>query len=121
MKFNKIGFYSEISKDESDKEHIKDYINKFKSKNKQKVLNYLNNGICLVACGGTFPDIIDDKKDVKLNHDFLTDGEYVWYRDISYYVDKYNVYIDENFLRKIDERNYNNNFDIKQFDGKIEI
>ena len=76
---------------------------------KDKALNYLNNHpwIILIPVGGR--DILLDppnKNHGPIRYHIRTDGLWTWPEYYSYYIDKYDIEIEPNFLQYLEKRNY---------------
>ena len=79
-------------------ESIKDYISSDELSNKNEMMAYLDSGICLAYSCGYSNDILNPEKRIGIVPDILTDGRYLWHRNIIYYVDKYNLRLPKEFL-----------------------
>ena len=63
-----------------------------------KIVKYLQSGIVLAACGSVVEDIINPQNGIIGTPDDLTDGTWMWPADLSYYVERYDLKLDEEFL-----------------------
>lgn len=92
-----IGKTREIYKDK-DLPTIKSLISKEPIENKAKILEYLKKGKVTAAATGTAKDIITGKT---IDEPFcmFTDGVYAWRSDTIYYVDKYNLKLEDEFIK----------------------
>ena len=97
MKLKKVGIYKELSYGEENDPSIFDVIGSEIS-NKKEICNYLKSGFVLAACAGTVSDVINPEKGIIGPPDCLTDGTWIWYADLAYYVAEYNLKPDEAFL-----------------------
>ena len=94
-----IGKTREIYKDPN-LPTIKSLISKEPIGNKKKILEYLRNGRITAAAAGTANDIITGKT---IDEPFcmFTDGVYAWRSDTIYYVDKYNLKLEDEFINHV--------------------
>lgn len=96
MKF--ITNYKELNGDTS--ETILDHIAKTPIDSKEKVLDYLKNGKHRgVRCSGVY-DYVEDAPQFDTIHLF-TDGEYFWDSEEIYHFEKYNMELDQGFIKKV--------------------
>lgn len=116
-----IGFYNEFKRTNlgnynklSNYIHLRNYTKNCKS----KIIDYLNNGV-LVERGFADKDFINPKISIPYKNDILSDGIYAWYRHLSYYIDKYDLKLDDRFLSHIKNSNYCNNFNFSKLLLKI--
>lgn len=66
-----------------------------------KIYRYLKAGITVVACGGVVKDIVDSNNGIAGCPDLLTDGIWLWPGDLAYYVKKYHLKLDEDFIKSM--------------------
>lgn len=96
MKF--ISHYKEFGKDE----HISilDNISHIPTKEKSKILEYLKHGEDAgVKCSSVF-DFVQNELVPRTIHRY-TDGEYIWDDREIYHFEKYNIPLDEDFIKKV--------------------
>lgn len=68
--------------------------------NKSKILNHLKAGTVTAVAAGSAHDVLSGEViDGELT--LLTDGVYEWRSDILYYVDKYNVRLNDDFIQHV--------------------
>ena len=72
--------------------------NRINCSEKEKICNYLNSGIVLVACYGLSTDVINPKRGFSGCPSMLTDGIWVWPGDLAYYVSEYSLYLKDEFI-----------------------
>ena len=79
--------------------------------NQKLIVNYLNQGKTICVQAGKVVDIITGKK-TTLTGKVQTDGKYMWFNEIAYYIEKYNLRlpedIEEYILGKTDEKSQSN-------------
>ncbi|MDO5564110.1 MAG: hypothetical protein Q4F88_02630 [Eubacteriales bacterium] len=98
MKLKTIGCFKEMPYGYNNGKSIKDYISDNEASNKKEIINYLNQGICIAACCGVSEDVINPNNGIIGVPDVLVDGKYQWYRDIIYYIEKYNLKLPKEFI-----------------------
>lgn len=68
--------------------------------NKKKVIEYLNNGRVELAIPKVNIDVLTGERFGAGDY-ILTDGVFEWHSVLTYYVEKYNITLPQEFLRKI--------------------
>lgn len=77
-----------------------DHLSEKPIEGKQKILSYLKNGKSDgVRCSGIF-DYVDNDPQFDTIHLF-TDGEYYWNSEEIYHFEKYNMKLDDDFVKKV--------------------
>lgn len=67
---------------------------------KQRILNYLKNGVKDgVRCSGIYDYVKDEPKFDTIH--LFTDGEYFWDSEEIYHFEKYNIPLEKEFLQKV--------------------
>jgi len=121
MKFRRQGFYREMQHGEENDPSILDHMEKIDKKEADKVFQYLNEGKVLVAYGGIVTDIINPSNGFVGCPELKTDGIWVWPGDLAYYVKKYHLALDKEFVETMKDNNWHIN-DISNIDyDNIEI
>ena len=117
MNLIKKGFFREMPHAYADDPSVSESVGNLEYiTEKDKICEYLDNGIVLAACCGTVDDIINPNNGVAGCPDLLTDGNFVWPGDYSYYIKNYNVSVDEDFFSFMQDNNWKINFDSEQID-----
>ena len=100
--YNEMCFYDSYILPWSDsfecKESINNHISREELCNKKEIMSYLDSGICLAYSCGFSKDVLNPEKRIGIVPDILTDGKYLWHRNLIYYVDKYNLKLPQEFL-----------------------
>ena len=97
---NKMKQVCDVKKLLSDKNYIREIMSETPLKDKNKILNHLRKGTITAAAAGRARDVISGEIiDGELT--YLTDGVYEWRSDIPYYVDKYNVRLNDDFIHYV--------------------
>jgi hypothetical protein len=86
-----------------------------------RIVRYLNQGIPVSACGGTFGDVLDPRVPHTLTAHTLTDGVYGWGADLSYYVERYHLRLPDQFIEHMKRNNWSipSNIDPASMDGWV--
>ncbi len=98
-----VGRFREIYKDDS-LPSIYDFVSEKHYKDKDLVLKYLKNGKKSAVAPAKVKDVIA-KEYINIELCCYTDGCYAWRSDLIYYVDKYNLKLDDGFVKHIKQRN----------------
>lgn len=103
----KQGFYKEMTYGSDNDSSIKPLINTEIDKELiDKVCRYLDSGIVIMECCGTTTDALNQDNGIAGVPSLLTDGVWVWPGDLSYYVKKYNIKLNNDFLATIMKNNF---------------
>lgn len=97
-----IGFFSENNLSMADNGSIYNFLVSKEQVNYSKdlVLRYLEKGRKEATCPKIIFDILTNKM-ISTHFTIITDGEYVWKSNLAYYIDKYNLYLPDDFINKI--------------------
>ena len=98
MKLKTIGFYRELRHGFKDGESILKQVNKNALENEIRVIEYLDSGKILCVSPGLIYDILDEQKEIIGSLDIRTDGIWAWPSDLSYYVKKYHLTLNNEFV-----------------------
>ena len=109
MKLKRQGFYREMPHGDKDDPSILQFIREEGESDEDKIYQYLSAGIIVVTCGGVVKDIINSNNGTAGCPDMLTDGIWLWPGDLAYYVKKYHLKLDEDFIKSMS----NNGWHIK--------
>lgn len=101
----KTGFYKEMPHGDAEDPSMRENLG-VQIIDKDKVCKYLDDGLVLMACGGTVKDVLSENDIAIGNPDLLTDGTWVWPGDLSYYVDHYNLKLDPSFVSFMEKQEY---------------
>lgn len=106
MKLKRQGFFREMPHGNKNDPSIFQFIQEKSGVEEDKIYRYLNEGIILAACGGIVNDIINPENGVIGCPDVLTDGFWVWPGDLPYYVKKYHLALDGEFIKTMKSNNW---------------
>lgn len=71
-----------------------------------QVVSYLNSGHVLIDVMDVANDAFDSARQVMNGSTVLTDGDWLWRKDLAYYVRRHRVTLPADFLALIRERDY---------------
>ncbi|MGW4682378.1 hypothetical protein ACWEOS_28265 [Micromonospora taraxaci] len=71
-----------------------------------QVVAYLNSGHILIDVMDVADDAFDPTRQVMNGSTVMTDGDWLWRKDLAYYVRRHRVALPEDFLALIRERDY---------------
>ena len=92
------GFYREMDGTE-DLPSIHDAVGRLEVDDKPALVRYLTEGRGVVLAPTWVPDVLDPDGNARAGGlGFLTDGQWIWPQALSYYVDRYDVAISEEFI-----------------------
>jgi len=98
MQLIRQGFFREMLQGDEMDSSIFDFIQENASNNEERIVDYLNKGIVVTACGGVVRDVINPINGIAGCPDLKTDGVWVWPGDLEYYVKKYHIKLKEEFI-----------------------
>jgi len=120
MVLRRQGYYKEMPHGEETDPSIMDYINKNKE-NINLICEYLKNGYVLAACGAVVNDVICPENGVIGTPDDVTDGKWIWPADLAYYVQNYNLKLEDEFINYMIEKSWSIPKDIVIDEDEIEV
>ena len=120
MKLKLVCCFKELSYGDENADSIKKYISNNEYKNKNRIIEYLDSGICIASCVGVSEDVINPQKGIIGAPDALTDGKFQWYADLSYYVKEYNLKLPQEFIDNMIKNNWKIPISDKDIEEEIE-
>ena len=120
MILRRQGYFKEMPHGDSTDSSIFENLHK-KIDNKDKICNYLRQGYVLAACGGVVKDVVCPEKGIVGSPDDITDGVWIWPADLVYYVENYDLLLDDAFINYMSEHEWNvpQNLEINEDDIEI--
>ena len=106
LKLQRVGFYSDLPHGEATEPRLVDSVGKLVADDIEKIVRYLSAGIPLVVVPGLARDILSESSGFAITLGVLTDGEWAWPTDLSYYVATYTVGLPAAFVAHIRAHNY---------------
>jgi hypothetical protein len=101
MMLRKLGFYAELEYGDPSGGSITER-RPLDPVDKRQVLHYLRTAPVIASSPGPFTDYFTGETIAA--QEFHTDGEWVWFADFPYYVDRYDTVVDSKFLLTVDFR-----------------
>jgi len=101
----RYGFFSDIPFDKL-KDQLSRLVDKVEHINKKHILNYLRSGEGLIVVAGIVRDPLDPKRPIIGSPHILTDGIWAWTADVSFYVEKYNLHVPEEFVEEMQKNGW---------------
>jgi hypothetical protein len=103
-----IGFYKELRPHDGGvyRDSIHDFRREVGLYDEEKISRYLKEGVPVLHIMGGSPDIVSGDGERAGGASILTDGNWVWRMDLKYYLDKYHVLLDDEFVQHIRKRGY---------------
>jgi len=120
MILKRQGYYKEMPHGDNADPSILDFIHKNKVY-KDEICRYLRNGFVLAACGSVVKDIIHPEKGIVGSPDDLTDGTWIWPADLAYYVENYDLKLDDAFIKHMIENSWSVSDDISIDEDNLQV
>ena len=99
-KLKRFGFFDSVSLEQR-KAQLVQLIGENEHAQKASVLRYLRGGEQLMLVAGIVRDPLDPNRPIIGSPHILTDGTWAWSADVTYYVEKYNLRLPEEFLESM--------------------
>ena len=98
-----IGLFRElVSKPKPSSTGIKELIGILKGDIKYKTLDYIRRGTGVFDVMGAERDVLNEKIVINGASSLVSDGFWIWRLDLAYYVEKYGIGLDREFLAEIE-------------------
>jgi hypothetical protein len=96
-----VGLFAELdpNRPEYFRGSIHDAVRPSGEPDEDALIGYLRSGIRLADIMESTPDVISNDRHITGGSSILTDGEWVWRVDLAYYVERYHVALDEEFVK----------------------
>ena len=96
----RLGFFRELPYGDLDGPSLHEHISATPHPDEPAILSYLENGIKMPFCNRLLQDVLDDSVDFFAEGPLMiSDGEWAWFSDLSYYVRKYHVRLPDAFIQ----------------------
>ena len=106
MRLKRVGFFRELDHGMENGASLKDSVLQKPQANEDKIIKYLKTGIVYCNSPGLVMDVLVKENGVIGNLNILTDGEWIWPSDLSYYVELYHVKLNEDFVMHMEKVNW---------------
>lgn len=118
LKLKEIGLFRELPYGSENGPSINDYFSGLNSEDEESIINYINSGEVFIASPGMVYDIFDKSKRIDGGPYFLTDGEYVWLKELAYYIEQYRIKLPEEFILHMKNNDWKirQNIDLNNFE-----
>jgi hypothetical protein len=95
--FLRVGFFRELHDDPS-LPSIREAVRPSRYPDEERIVAYLEAGVCLAACGGVQHDVLDPSSKRVTSPDMVTDGVWLWPGELPYYVAAHGVKLPAEFV-----------------------
>jgi hypothetical protein len=106
----RVGFFREVrevlQEDVSGLPSLQDAVRSTGHPDEARILAYLEEGVCLAACGGVMPDVLAPSPGVMTSPDYLTDGDWLWPGELAHYVAHHHVALPDDFVAHMRENGW---------------
>ncbi|HEX6538139.1 MAG TPA: hypothetical protein VF155_03045 [Candidatus Dormibacteraeota bacterium] len=99
-----IGFFRELRHGDADGPSLAAARDGLNEPDVEALANYLGSAATLAATGSMVDDALDPAQRFVARLETATDGEWVWPRDLAYYVRTYHVALPDDFIARVRER-----------------
>jgi len=104
MTLAQVGFFRELRHGHPNGPSLEEAVGKLHASDVGGILRYLENAPTLAATGSVVDDALSPDRTGVAKLEIATDGEWVWPRDLAYYVRQYDVGLPAEFIALIDSR-----------------
>ncbi|MFI0990495.1 hypothetical protein [Streptomyces exfoliatus] len=101
-----IGEFRELAHGRPDGPSLRESVGCGSPENLTGIVAYLRGGATLAATGQLTVDALDPQGGSIGELSLRTDGEWFWYSDLAFYVEKYNVTIESEFVENARARDW---------------
>jgi hypothetical protein len=102
MPLTRVGFFREVrellGEDGSELPSLRAAVRPEGYPDTDRILSYLRGGVCLWACGGVMPDVLNPLPHVMTSPDYLTDGVWLWPGELEHYVAHHHIELPVEFV-----------------------
>jgi hypothetical protein len=100
----RLGFFRELDHGDEDGPSLAEARQTAPARDQDQVARYLDAGRTVAATGVLVDDVLDPGNTAVAPLELVTDGAWVWPRDLAYYVRQYNVSLPEDFVSDVRKR-----------------
>ncbi|HJD80682.1 hypothetical protein [Kitasatospora aureofaciens] len=97
-KFPFVGDFRELEHGRPDGPSLRAAVRDTEPEYGRDLVRYLRSGSALIATPSAVPDVLSPSGAVIGGLHLLTDGQWLWYSDLAYYVEHYRVTLDPWFI-----------------------
>ncbi len=109
MKLKRYGFFRELAHGDPDGPSLARLSGRapYDDSTKKRIAEYLESGHLYIGCPGTVVDVLAEGNATPIGSpDILTDGEWAWPGDLSYYVSRYRVPVPQDMLDTMEKNGW---------------
>jgi hypothetical protein len=106
MIIGRAGFFRELPHGLPDGDSLREAVSGGEGQDEEKLLNYLRGNTVLAATAAMVDDVLDPQETAVAPLELVTDGAWVWPRDLAYYLERYHVALPLQFLLQIELHNW---------------
>lgn len=93
-----VGFFQEMFADSEIRPSLRAFVADTPQPDESKIIAYLKSGVGFSARAEYVSDVLDPSSKPGLLAHLVTDGKYLWRTDLAYYVAKYHVRLQDEFV-----------------------
>ena len=101
MALRSVGFFRELRHGDSAGPSLRASVGQLASPHVPELVGYLESAPALATTGSLVDDVLDGAQKGVARLEVATDGEWVWPRDLAYYVSRYRVGLPADFIEHI--------------------
>lgn len=102
----RVGFFRELRHGTPDGPGLAESIRSIAAANEDKIIRYLRLSPTFAASGPMVDDAIDPSNKSVAPLETATDGQWVWPRDLAYYVETYHIELPGDFVSYMQEQDW---------------
>jgi len=106
VKLKRQGFYKEMPHGDKNDPSILQFIRDEGDIEESRICQYLEEGTVVIACGGIVKDIVNADNGIAGCPNMLTDGIWLWPGDLAYYVKRYHLKVNKDFIKSMRDNNW---------------
>lgn len=104
MTLRRLGFFRELGHGDEDGPSLVEARRTVPAPHQDEVAQYLDAGCTVATTGVLLDDVLDPGRTAVAALELVTDGAWVWPRDLAYYVRRYNISLPEDFVGDVRRR-----------------
>jgi hypothetical protein len=106
MSVRRAGFFRELRHGDPGGPSLVESSRREPPADKESVVRYLEGGHTVAATGVLVDDALDSSRTAVAPLELVTDGAWIWPRDLAYYVRRYNVSLPDDFVTDMRRRSW---------------
>jgi hypothetical protein len=106
MTLLRAGFFRELRHGRSDGPSLAESVQASSKPEADQIASYLDDGEVLATTGSMVDDYLDASRQSVAKLEIVTDGVWVWPRDLAYYVGEYGVEVPDEFVTRVRARSW---------------